>query len=57
MLGHLPKSLKENLSINILEKFFDSKLFSKGEKGVNFSIIKRLSIKIIPKDEYIVRKG
>ena len=41
----------------MLGRFFSSAIFSKGEKGVKISIIKRLRLIVIPKGEYIVRKG
>ena len=57
ILSYLPKNLKQDVSHEILKKFFDSDVFTKGEKGVKISIIKRLKIITVPRDEVIVKRG
>lgn len=58
MLKDLPESLrlkvKQHIFQNLLMK---SEVFPKDDKGAISTIIKKLKLLIIPKNEYIIRKG
>jgi len=58
MLKDLPESLRIKVKQHIFQNLLlKSEVFPKDDKGAISTIIKKLKLLIIPKNEYIIRKG